>query len=396
VNAAELELLLSSAAQSWLEENSQADPHRLALGKGPSGIPLALLCTQLALSQKARHKMPSWAAAGCIFTKRAFEQCSSEAVANAKPWGKGTLALDLTGGLGVDSWAIRSHYSNLISLEPDRDLAAIHRHNARLLGCSQPDVREMSAEAFLQGYDGPPFDLIYLDPDRRDEKGGRIYSLEACSPNVFELMPLLQKHGKRLLIKASPMLDLAAVEKSFGGNCRLHVVAEGGECKEILVEPFVANPGRAVIFLRKGNVWAFEGKHAQEKMAFGLPKAFLFEADTSLYLAGLAEEWFAAQKGKLAGQMTSKAGYFSSDEDWPEFHGHRYQLQFWMEWKPSELKKRLKGLGIKKVQYSRRDFDLGMDLVKKQIGLPEGGSHYLLLFHCEGLGRCAALAARLH
>lgn len=396
VNASELELLLSPVAQEWLALNADNDPLRLALGKGPDGIPLVLLCAQLSLRQKAKQKLPTWEKANCLFNKRSFEQCSSEAVAQAKPWGQGQLALDLTGGLGVDSWAIRQAYARLVSLEPDPILAAIHRYNAVCLGHSEPEVVEISAEEFLKRYDGPIFDLIYLDPDRRDEKGSRIYALESCSPNVFELMPLLQKHAKRILIKASPMLDLTALERAFEGKCKTWVLSEGGECKEILIEPVTNAPGRAAIFLRKSQVLRFEPGTLGGGSSFGQPRKFLFEADTALYVAGLASGWFAQAEDAPPGHMTSSGGYFTADEDWPGFHGHRFQLDFWMEWKPSEVKRRLKQMGIKKVQYSRRDFDLGMDVAKKQIGLPEGGSHYLLLFHCEGLGRCLALAKRLH
>ena len=66
------------------------------------------------------------------------------------------------------------------------------------------------------------------------------------------------------------------------------------------------------------------------------------------------------------------------------------ELAFLHRWTDS-----LKAKGIKKIQISRRDFDLPMEAIRKQIKIPEGGNYFMLMTNPEGLGRTAILAERL-
>lgn len=64
------------------------------------------VAVQLELFDKAKKKLPAWTAAGCFFTKKSLEQCSSLPLASFKTTlVKGNILVDLSAGLGVDDVA---------------------------------------------------------------------------------------------------------------------------------------------------------------------------------------------------------------------------------------------------------------------------------------------------
>jgi SAM-dependent methyltransferase len=399
MNAQELDQLQLPAVRAWIAAHRDHAPYQLALQRPPAEIPAALAIGQVALLQKAAAKLPTWASHCCILPPRAYEQATSEALAAAKPWGSGASAIDLSCGLGSDDRALAQRYAHVTALEPDPVLAAVVRFNQRLMGIANVELLQLRAEDFLADYDGPQVDLVYIDPDRRDATGKRQYGLRDCQPDVLALLPRMLEVGRRVLIKASPMLDVQAVEAEMGAPCTVWVAAEGNECKELLIEIDPAQPValRGAIFLRKGEAHVFKGQPA--KVAVTWPATaqprFILEADTALYKSGLAAAWFA-QQAELPGGMMGPEGYFFSDQDQPAFHGHRFRVIAQLDFKPAEIKKYCKAQGIAKLQYSRRDFDIPIEQVRQQVKVPEGGSLFLLLTRMGSLGRVAFVAERLN
>ncbi|MFM2375697.1 MAG: hypothetical protein RLZZ165_794 [Bacteroidota bacterium] len=395
MTAEELEALMSSGLRSWVEAHLHDDPHRLAFQRHDVPFPVRLAVMQVALLQKAAAKLPRLAGHRCLLTQRAYEQSTSEVMASLKPWGEGAVALDLTCGIGIDSMAMAKHFTQVTALEPDASLAAMTRFNVRLLGIGNLTVLDMKAEAFLSDYAGPPFDLIYADPDRRDLNGKRVFGLGDCQPDLLRLLPLMRKHGKRILVKGSPMLDISALKRLFPKGAFFWVLSEANECKELLIEIDAPRSGCGAIFYRKGQAYQMAAFTPAEPMPYpmdGNPR-FILEADAALYKAGIVRHWF--QQQRMNGGMLSEEGYFYCDNDHPGFHGHRFRVrESWM-WKPREIKAALRALGAQRIQYARRGFDLPVETVKKQIGLPEGGEWFLLLTKFRKGARWAFLAERI-
>jgi THUMP domain-like len=400
MNAQELALLLSSDVRDWVAQHCTQSPFQLAMMRHAAGFPAALAIGQVALLQKAAAKLPTWSLHGCVLPARAYEQATSEALADAKPWHSGARALDLSCGLGSDDRAIAMHYATVVALEPDPLLAQVVRHNHGLMGIHNVTLLEERAEDYLARYDGPPFDLIYIDPDRRDAQGKRQYGLRDCQPDVLALLPRMKAVGKRILIKASPMLDLQAVAEEFGEAVTLWVTAEGNECKELLIE--IDRDGtptsRGAIFLRKGRAEQYAGNRGMMPPQWPLERqpGYIFEADTALYKSGLAAAWLAQAMPSLEGGMIGAEGYFFASQDQPDFHGHRFKVIAQLEFKPAEIKKYCKAHGIARIQYTRRDFDVPIEQVRSQVKVPEGGQLYLVLTRMGNLGRIAFVAERLH
>ena len=195
-----------------IEENIDRDPLRIALDRK---LPhAAAVASEVKYLQRARKKLPSYFAARCIIPQRAFEQSSSEETAAHKQ-GKGARCLDLTCGLGVDSFYLSKRFDRVVTIERDEVLAEIARENFRRLGATNIEVLCASAEEVVASID-EQFDMIYADPDRRSSDGRRQVLIECCSPDVGAMLPRLQQLTPHIVIKNSPLFDVAEAERIFG------------------------------------------------------------------------------------------------------------------------------------------------------------------------------------
>jgi hypothetical protein len=62
-----------------------------------------------------------------------------------------------------------------------------------------------------------------------------VFLVEECQPDVLGLLPELLEASRFVLLKLSPMADITMACKRLGEHVReVHVVASGGECKELL------------------------------------------------------------------------------------------------------------------------------------------------------------------
>jgi len=61
-----------------------------------------------------------------------------------------------------------------------------------------------------------------------------VAAFDDCTPNLLEILPLLQQRGRHLMVKASPMLDITLALRQLQSVSEVHIVALKGECKEVL------------------------------------------------------------------------------------------------------------------------------------------------------------------
>lgn len=201
-----------------------------------------LALTTLEVRRKLREKVPQWYAVPSLrFPLRVSgEQCSSAETARYKATvaaaAKGCLA-DLTGGLGVDSWAFAQVFDRVLYNEMRPELADAARHNFAALGLSNVTVScaELAAGKLplILGSFHP--DILFLDPARRASDGRKVFRLEDCQPDVLQLLPELLSACPLVLLKLSPMADISLVCKQLGCVKAVHVVGAEGECKELLL-----------------------------------------------------------------------------------------------------------------------------------------------------------------
>ena len=266
-------------------------------GDGDVDLPFAL--DQIRGRQIARRKLQTWAAIdGILYPPHlSMEQCSSEQTArykasivkrlvnNSLPTGEGrggaSLFTDLTGGFGVDfSFMAQAFHASLSTQSPAKSfyvernpqLCDLAQHNFPLLGLHYTEVVCSTTEDFLntlwsdkkasptggglegakasptggglEGAEASPTGgglegatIIYLDPARRDDHGGRTYGIADCTPNVLELRDTLLAKADYILLKLSPMLDWRKAVSDLGEDyvCEVHIVSVYNECKELLI-----------------------------------------------------------------------------------------------------------------------------------------------------------------
>lgn len=91
---------------------------------------------------------------------------------------------DLTGGLGVDSWAFGEVAAEVLYNEMNPELAAAARHNFKALGATNIFIKNSEATAdSVEGIIGDFWpDIIFLDPARRDLAGKRSFCWRTARP----------------------------------------------------------------------------------------------------------------------------------------------------------------------------------------------------------------------
>ena len=191
-------------------------------------------------AQKVARKLPAWASVDIeIPSALSLEQCSSSATATYKAGlaaaaatARPALILDLTGGLGVDSWAFSQVAERVVYFEQNAELAGAVARNFAKLGAGNIEVRN---ETVTPETELPEADLIYADPARRNAAGRKVFLLEDCTPDILTLLPMLLRKAPAVLLKLSPMADLAMLAERLGPALReIHVVESDGEVKELL------------------------------------------------------------------------------------------------------------------------------------------------------------------
>ena len=202
-----------------------------------------LALNTLEARRKLRSKVPEWVALPQLRypLRLSAEQCSSTETARYKASvaaGCSTSKIaDLTGGLGVDSWAFSEVFGEVLYNEMRAELADTARYNFGQLGVDNITVRncELVPGGLAGVLDGFEPDVIFLDPARRASDGRKVFRLEDCQPDVLQLLPELLAACPRLLLKLSPMADISLVCKQLQNVKAVHVVAADGECKELLL-----------------------------------------------------------------------------------------------------------------------------------------------------------------
>lgn len=257
------------------------------------------------------------------------EQSSSEATARYKAsLIEGDTVADLTGGMGIDSLFFSQHRSHTVYVEQNATLCEIESHNFAEINAPIQVVCDDSLHWLAQCKQS--FHTIYLDPARRNE-GHRVVAFEDCSPNILEQMPLLWQHGQQLLIKASPMIDLAAATSQLSSVSAIHVVAVGGECKEVLFlcrqassEPTI----HCVDLLSDGTVrhhhhFTRTSEAAAEVLYTTQPRHYLYDPHAALLKGGAFRSisvWYNVQK------LGRNTHLYTSDTLVPDFPGRCFEV----------------------------------------------------------------------
>ena len=349
--------------------------------------------------ERTADKLPTFAAIDDWWypVRLSCEQCSSELTARYKreilnlqsPISNGQL-VDLTGGYGVDSYFLSQAFEHADYVEQDAELCRIAEHNFSLQQSAisgQISVHRNTAEDFLQTAER--FDLIYLDPARRDTHGGKVFRLEDCTPNVVELLPTLLQHlnpNGPIMLKLSPMLDITqALSRLSSLSWDIHIVAVKNEVKEVLLLSGGNQQITAIDLAKKEQVFSFT--KSEEMMAnpdiltsaTQLP-SFIYEPNAAILKGGayrLVAERFGLQKAD-----TNTHLYFS-DRLHSDFPGRVFRTLPFRE-----------GNGVGSLTNANvlvRNYPMTAEQLKKKLHLRDGGTVFVI--GCRVAGKPVILQA---
>lgn len=307
------------------------------------------------------------------------EQCSSELTARYKASiisnseAQFSNFADLTAGYGVDTYFLSEHFAHTDYVEQNAELCRIAEHNfsrptPSLLEGKEISVHCCSAEAFLSslpGEVGRDYDLIFLDPARRNSHGGKVFRLEDCTPNVVELLPELLAHSKRILLKLSPMLDLSqAVTVLSAVTWDIHVVAVKNEVKEVLLLSGGDETITAIDLAEPEKKFVFTKEEEQDcpSTLHHLPFTFLYEPNAAILKAGAYK--LMAQRYGLA-KLDVNTHLYASDKQVEDFPGR--------VWKITNAPSPMTNANI-----VCRNYPMTPEQLKKKLHLRDGGTTFVI------------------
>ena len=355
-------IMKNQATLDFIREHADDDVRQLALrGSKMSEVDLSYALEQIAGRQKAHTKLPSWASIdGIVYPPHlSMEQCSSELTARYKASiaGKGALFVDLTAGF-VDYRLLKVF---VITFRYK------YRHFLHTMNHA---------------------DLLFIDPARRDEHGGRTYGIADCTPNVLEMLDEMLEKADRVMIKLSPMLDWRKAVADLGKVNDVHIISVDNECKELLLAvnseergKNSASPSLRVVcvnLLSDGNkeCFEFDGYHASpSSSAFHFSpfdSRFLYEPNASIMKAGcfgLLEQRFGVM------QLDKNSHLFVSDKEVIGFPGREFLIEKRTSMNKRELKAAL--ADIDKANITVRNFPMSVAELRKRLKLKEGGEVYI-------------------
>lgn len=336
---------------------------------------------------RTREKLPSFAQEDDWWypVRLSCEQCSSEATARYKvsllPASEYRL-IDLTGGYGVDTYfmseqACEGHY-----VEQDAELCRIVAHNFASRR-ARVAIHNTSAEAFLECFlkretaGGEKTTVVYIDPARRDQHGGKVYRIEDCEPNVLRLLPTLREVADKLIIKLSPMLDISAALRSLSMAMDVHIVALDNEVKEVLLvsDGGVQNKGGSRIFAcNLPDCFRFskaEEEEAQCEYYGGLPDDllcegnYIYEPNASILKAGAYKLVAARYNVQKLGKNTH---LYISQSLVSDFPGRRWRIL-------GKMTKEMKGMHASVLT---RNYPMSTEDLRKKWKVKESDTHTII------------------
>ena len=374
---------LPEAARRYVAAHLHDDPAHLALqARRHPHLPVPELVRQIQARQKARGKLPTWADNQELIFPPALsvEQASSERTATYKAAlvaGAHSLA-DLTGGFGADAAHFAAVVDQVAYVERDAHLASVVAYNLAQLGISNIATHSGDAAAFLK-QSAQQFDWLYLDPARRDKKGGKAFKLADCEPDVPRLLPLLLRHTPRILLKTSPMLDIELAIQELKHVRRLWVVAVENEVKEVLYElgeePAVDPERLAVNLRRDGSQQEFRLNRAREARAvprYAEAQQYLYEPNAAILKAGAFRSIGSAFE---LIKLQQHSHLYTSQDLRADFPGRIFKILATERADGPTLKAHLGPEG--RAHVTTRNFPESVADFRRRTGIREGGDIYL-------------------
>lgn len=309
-----------------------------------------------------------------------LEQTSSEATAQYKAQNlQGERFLDLTCGFGIDAFFLSEKFKEVTLVEQNEELLSKVEHNWQLLERKATFING-TAEDFLKATT-IHYNLIYLDPARRDTLKQKKFLLEDLSPNILELQSVLLQKADKVLTKLSPMIDISYLLHTLPKITHIHLIALRNDVKEVLVVQEAKTEIETQVQIHCVNLETEEptlqfteaALHTPQ-VVYSKPKKYLYIPNNALLKSGAFNyitQYFEVEK------LDVNTHLYTSEQLKIPFAGRILQVI------PFNLKELKKG---SKYCILSKNYPLSVAEIKKKYRIVEGGNEYLIFTRSvEGL-----------
>jgi len=375
--------LLATEVQTFINQNIGSDINKLLLKRSPfPNVTIQEIVQQIKGKKVAQRKFPFLLNENIIFPPNLnLEQASSQSTAEYKAKDlKGKSFLDLTSGFGIDAYFLSQNFEEVTLIEQNPELIKIVEHNWKTLN-RKADFINQNLEEFLESLGQAPnddfrkFDVVYLDPARRDQNNKKKFLLEDLSPNLLEIEEQLHSISDKIIVKLSPLIDISYLVSELQNINEIRIIAVRNEVKELVLiienKPSTVNqqPTTISCINLESDEPEFSFYINDEKSAtseFSESLRFIYIPNNSILKAGafnITSEKFGLKK------LHPNTHFYTSEHKIENFPGRILQVE------------KIDGKDLKKndqFNIISKNYPLKPDEIKKKYKLKDGGNRYLI------------------
>ncbi|MDO4319521.1 MAG: class I SAM-dependent methyltransferase [Bacteroidales bacterium] len=359
----------------WVEAHKDDDTARLRLKYGRERADEIL---QIECRRKYGAKLGDVLSERPMFvfaTALSGEQSTSWRLAqfHAAMVAPGSHVADLTAGLGIDAYAMSRH-ARVTAIERDPAVAGALRHNyadVASMTVIEADCRDFVRECIDKG---ETFDAVFIDPARRDAGGGRVFALDGCEPDVTAMMPDLLRMARKVIVKASPMLDITHTLGELPQAVTVIALGTTTECKELDIVCLTDVTPVTIQAVTLGSDFeaAFSFSPADETMAgakYAIPVAgdYVFDPYPAVMKSGAMR--LLGQRYGLA-KLAANTHLWTGKEAVDDFPGHRFVVEEVLPYASKHIKRYASR--YPRVSLTTRNFDVAAPALKSKLGVVDG------------------------
>ena len=375
--------LLSDDVQAFIRQNINADINQLLLKKSPfSNVSIQEIVQQIKGRKTAQKKFPFLTEDHLVFPPNLnLEQASSQSTAEYKSKNLiGKSFLDLTSGFGIDAYFLSQNFEQVTLVEQNSDLIKIVEHNWKVLNRKANFINQ-NLEKYIESLGEPQtdtytkFDVIYLDPARRDQNNKKKFLLEDLSPNLLEIEEKLRSISDKIIVKLSPLIDISYLVSELKNINEIKIIAVRNEVKELVLimenkeKKEKSKDTKITCVNLESDEPEFSFVINEEKNAsseFSESSNFLYIPNNSILKAGafnIISEKFGLKK------LHPNTHFYTSENKIENFPGRVLKVE------------KIDGKDLKKndqFNIISKNYPLKPDEIKKKYKLKDGGKNYLI------------------
>ncbi len=327
----------------------------------------------LILRQRAAVKFDR--ASEMYFTRQALQQASAEIIASyrASKFAKAGFSrvADLGCGIGGDALAL-SAISEVLGVDWNPLRLAMAQENVIVYGRGhnfhplQADLIELSPMSV---------EALFADPGRRDEHGGRIFSVKDYRPPLSTIVGWKDEVAHQG-IKVSPGISYAELPQ----GAEIEFISVKGEVREgvLWYGDLHSGVSRRATLLPEGNTLTDE---PVTPIPVTEPKEYLYEPDGAVIRAHLVEQ--LAQRLE-ATKIDEDIAYLTAGSHQPTPFARCYTIEDVLPFQLKRLRGYLREHSVGRLTIKKRGSPLDPDVLRKQLRLKGEEERVIFLTHVKG------------